>query len=156
MAVPAVSINYSCKSRRLPVALFIDTSKNHRTVGALLTGLSMVVILTAGDAYAQSKPIPSSQNNNREFGLSDLLRSIFGGPETKSAMPNGKAKPTSRASRGKPSVRGGVIKYGAGGRATEVPVVDVRRGRIPQSWDREYYLEKAEAKKRARARDVGV
>ena len=40
MAVPAVSINYSRKSRRLPVALFIDTSKNHRTVGALLTGWS--------------------------------------------------------------------------------------------------------------------
>ena len=31
------------------MALFIDTSKNHRTVGALLTGLSMVVILTAGE-----------------------------------------------------------------------------------------------------------
>ena len=85
-----------------------------------------------------------------------MFRSIFGGPETKSAMPNAKTKPTSRASRGKPSVRGGVIKYDADGRAIEVPVVDVRRGRIPQSWDREYYLEKAEAKKRARARDVGV
>lgn len=120
---------------------------------ALTAGIGLSAILTAGETRAQNKPARQPVQQNNEFGLSDLLRGIFGAAAPTVAQ---KAKPAKRSSRVQLSNRSSSIKYDADGRAIEVPVVEVKRGRIPQSWDRQYYLEKAEAKRRARARDAGV